>query len=94
MTDTDRLDQAETVPLDDHAADRAQTVPLDGAVHQGATKPMPEQPRTPDPRPSAAPSGWSATPTAGDAFAPGQPPFAAAGAPGAGTGAGTALAPG
>ncbi|MDB6426345.1 sensor histidine kinase [Curtobacterium sp. 20TX0008] len=105
MTDTDRLDQAETVPLDDHAADRAQTVPLDGAVPQGATKPMPEQPRTPDGGPSSAPSGWGATPTTGRASAPGeqpfapagaaaQPPFAAAGAPGNGGGAGSGMTAG
>ncbi|MDM7892396.1 sensor histidine kinase [Curtobacterium caseinilyticum] len=77
MTDTDRLDQAETVPLDDHAADRARTVPLDDAVPQGATKPMPEQPRTPEAGPASAPAGWAATPAAGSS------PFAEAAAPGA-----------
>jgi len=70
MTDTDRLDQAETVPLDDTSAasDQARTVPLDGAVPQGATKPVPEQPvpeqRVPE-QPAAAPAGWSETPAVG-----------------------------
>jgi len=106
MTDTDRLDLAETVPLDDHAADRARTVPLDGAVRQGATNPVPEQPRTPDAGPSSTPSGWGATPTAGEPSAPGQPsapaqpaapgepPFAAAGVPGGGGGAGSGMTAG
>ncbi|PZF57048.1 sensor histidine kinase [Curtobacterium sp. MCSS17_008] len=104
MTDTDRLDQAETVPLDDHAADRARTVPLDDAVPQGATKPMPEQPRTPHAGASSAPSGWGATPSAAGqppsfaggqpSFAGGQPPFAADGAPVGGGGAGSGMTAG
>ncbi len=68
MTDTDRLDQAETVPLDHSAADRAHTVPLDDAVPQGATKPVPEEPLTPPtptPPPPPPPPSWSSTPAVG-----------------------------
>ncbi|MDM7884118.1 sensor histidine kinase [Curtobacterium sp. RHCKG23] len=69
MTDTDRLDQAETVPLDHSAADRAHTVPLDDAVPQGATKPVPEEPLTPPttttPTPPPPPPSWSSTPAVG-----------------------------
>lgn len=78
MSDTDRLDQADTVPLDDHAADRARTVPLDDAVLQGATKPMPPMPDQPGG--SAVPAGWDATPA----------PASGAAVPGvAGSGGGT-----
>uniref|UniRef100_A0A942YAE5 histidine kinase n=1 Tax=Neobacillus citreus TaxID=2833578 RepID=A0A942YAE5_9BACI len=97
MTDTDRLDQARTVPLDDVSpSDQAETVPLGDTVPQGATTPMPaaEQPASaPDtpapsqgPTPSATgsavpPPSWSATPPVGP-----QPP--SAGGPGSGITAG------
>lgn len=61
MTDTARLDQADTVPLDDATARDTtplDTTPLDDTAPQGATKPMPGQPQT-------APAGWSATPAVG-----------------------------
>ncbi|MBT1610578.1 sensor histidine kinase [Curtobacterium flaccumfaciens pv. flaccumfaciens] len=71
MTDTDRLDQARTVPLDDvtPSPDQAQTVPLGESVPPGATKPMPQYPRqhqqdTQDDRQSP-PASWSATPRVG-----------------------------
>ncbi|WNY33867.1 hypothetical protein Q9Q99_18790 [Curtobacterium flaccumfaciens] len=74
MTDTDRLDQARTVPLDDvtPSPDQAQTVPLGESVPPGATKPMPQYPRqhqhdTGDTQGArqSPPASWSATPRVG-----------------------------
>ncbi|MBT1544196.1 sensor histidine kinase [Curtobacterium aurantiacum] len=71
MTDTDRLDQARTVPLDDvtPSPDQAQTVPLADSVPPGATKPMPQYPRqhhqADDHDRQSPPASWSATPPVG-----------------------------
>ncbi|ROR31202.1 signal transduction histidine kinase [Curtobacterium sp. JUb34] len=67
MTDTDRLDQARTVPLDDvtPSPDQAQTVPLGDSVPPGATKPMPQYPRQHDQQ--TPPASWGATPPNGSA---------------------------
>ncbi|WIE66009.1 sensor histidine kinase [Curtobacterium sp. MCLR17_036] len=85
MTDTDRLDQARTVPLDDvtPSPDQAQTVPLGDAVPLGATKPMPQYPR---PHDQQRPASWSATPPVGGG-GPG-------GGPGAGSGSGSGITAG
>lgn len=60
MTDTDRLDLARTVPLDDAvpSPDHAETVPLDTTTPE-ATIPMPSAPA---PGPGGPPGGWDATP--------------------------------
>ncbi|ROP74223.1 sensor histidine kinase [Curtobacterium sp. PhB115] len=72
MTDTDRLDQARTVPLDDvtPSPDQAQTVPLGDSVPPGATKPMPQYPRQHDHR--TPPASWGATPPIGSVPAGGR----------------------
>jgi signal transduction histidine kinase len=60
MTDTDRLDLARTVPLDDvvTSPDHAETVPLDTTTPE-ATIPMPSAPA---PGPGGPPGAWDATP--------------------------------
>jgi len=67
MTDTDRLDLARTVPLDDMAQvdPHAETVPIDGP--RGATKPMPSLPE------HHASAGWAGTPPAGSSAGDGRP---------------------
>ncbi len=100
MTDTDRLDLARTVPLDDVAPvdPHAETVPIEGP--RGATEPMPSLPEhhaSGVPSPSGAPqgppapgpaTGWSVTPPAGPSLAAG-----AAGPFGTTTGAAGGLGP-
>ncbi|MBY0177212.1 sensor histidine kinase [Curtobacterium herbarum] len=73
MTDTDRLDLARTVPLDDAvpSPDHAETVPLDTTTPE-ATIPMPSATA---PGPGGPPGGWDATPpvTPAPPVTPGSP---------------------
>jgi signal transduction histidine kinase len=68
MTDTDRLDLARTVPLDDAVTspDHAETVPLDTTTPE-ATIPMPSAPA---PGPGGPPGAWDATPPVSSATPP------------------------